>query len=170
MNPMRRERELLVVPLALAILVPTWPATPVAAQSAPSTAPSPMSTGASAFDGNWAVTIACEAAADGARGYTFRFPARIDDGALHGEKGTKGEATWLTLDGRLKADGSSTLTVHGLTGSPDYNVGRVAQLTPYTYHVTAQFEAAHGTGTRVELRPCTLEFVKGKPESDKPAT
>jgi hypothetical protein len=32
--------------------------------------------------------------------------------------------------------------------------------TPYSYTVNAQFSGSSGSGKRVELRPCTLTFVK----------
>ncbi|MBD5657288.1 MAG: caspase family protein, partial [Candidatus Eremiobacteraeota bacterium] len=117
-------------------------------------------TSPSAFDGTWAVTLTCLVAADGALGYTYHFSARVRNGTLHGEHGTEQQASWLVIDGRIEPDGSSMLNAHGLTGSPQYAVGRVAPLTAYAYHVTAHFDAARGTGTRVELRPCTLLFEK----------
>ena len=52
------------------------------------------------------------------------------------------------------------LEAEGLTGAPDYAVGRVRKLTPYHYSVAAQFSGARGTGTRTETRPCTLDFMK----------
>ncbi len=130
--------------LALALLA----ATPLPAASA------------GAFDGTWNVTLACSMAPDGASGYTYQFGVQVVDGILHGERGGKGSAGWLALDGRIPADGKTTLTAEGLTGNPAFSVGRVQQLSPVRYHVTAQFGATHGTGSRVELRRCDLDFQR----------
>lgn len=115
---------------------------------------------AGAYDGNWNVILVCSTAADGARGYTFRFPAIISGSVLRGENSFPGTESWLRLEGAIQPDGSALLTAHGLTGNPGNSVGRVSALTPYGYHVRARFDARKGQGTRVELRPCTLSFEK----------
>ena len=115
---------------------------------------------ATPFDGTWAVTLVCPTAADGAFGYTYRFNAAVVDGVLHGENGTRGMASWLALDGRIQPDGTGILAADGLTGSPEYSVGWVTKLTSYHYRVNAIFNAIRGTGTRTEIRPCTLDFVR----------
>ena len=135
--------------LALGIL-PQWPALPTFAQSP----------AASAFDGVWSVNLVCSDTADGARGYTFNFIAQVTAGVLHGEHGTAGTASWLTIDGRILPDGTSTLSAHGLTGSPEASVGRVRQLTPFRFTAAARFDTRHGSATRNETRPCTLQFLK----------
>jgi hypothetical protein len=121
--------------------------------------PAPAAT-ASSYDGTWFVVLTCPVAPDGALGYTYRFEATIARGYLHGEHGTREKASWLSLDGPIAADGSATLAANGFTGRPDYSVGRVNSRTPYGYHVSAHFDAKRGTGTRLELRPCTLQFQK----------
>jgi hypothetical protein len=113
-----------------------------------------------AFDGTWLVIVSCTAASDGALGYTYRFPASISDGVLHGEHNAEGLPGWLTIDGTIKPDGSAILLAHGLTGRRAYSVDRVQPLTAYAYHVTAHFGPTQGTGTRIELRPCDLQFSK----------
>jgi hypothetical protein len=114
---------------------------------------------ASAFDGNWAVTLTCDSA-KGAMGYTFRFPAKVVDGVLNGENGERSSGAWLALRGPIKPDGSAYLFAEGLTGSPDYAVKHPNRATPYNYHVEAHFDAAQGSGKRVELRPCDFRFRK----------
>jgi hypothetical protein len=49
----------------------------------------PAATSGTRFDGQWAVTLVCQAASDGAAGYIFHFPAEIKNGVLHGENGTR---------------------------------------------------------------------------------
>jgi hypothetical protein len=136
-------------PLFLALMLTCLLADPAVAQ-APTTA----------FDGTWLVIVSCSAASDGALGYTYRFPASVSDGVLHGEHKAKGLPGWLTIDGAIKPDGSAILLAQGLTGRPSYSVDRVQSLTPYAYHVTAHFGPTQGTGTRIELRPCDLQFSK----------
>lgn len=113
------------------------------------------------FDGNWAVVLTCPAAEDGALGYTYRFPAQVRGGQLRGQNGTEGSMGYLVLQGPIQADGTALLTANGVTGNPDYSVRRVRQLSPYSYQVRARFDANRGTGTRIEIRACTLEFTKG---------
>ena len=115
---------------------------------------------ASPFDGAWAVTLVCPQAVDGAFGYTYRFGATVTDGVLHGENGTRGMPSWLALDGRIQPDGTALLSAEGLTGTPEYAVGRVPKMTSYRYRATARFSGTRGTGSRTEVRPCTLDFVK----------
>ena len=63
------------------------------------------------------------------------------------------------LEGRIESDGGACLVARGLTGDPDYALGGVQRSSPYV-SVTAHFDAARGSGQRVELRPCQLTFVK----------
>ncbi len=115
---------------------------------------------ASAYDGEWNVAPNCSTGPDGALGYTFYFPARISDGVLSGEHGTSGQPAWLSLEGRIAADGTATLFARGLTNRPVYTLGRVGTGTPYQYHVKARFEARQGTGQRVEGRECGYTFTR----------
>lgn len=140
----------LCIPL-MALLLPGHPAasqTPRAPQARQS------------FDGSWIVVLTCPAATDGARGYTYRFPAQVRDGRLRGQNGTEGSVGWLVLDGAIQPDGTALLTANGVTGNPDFSVGRVRQLTPYSYQVNARFEATRGSGRRVETRACDFDFTK----------
>jgi hypothetical protein len=111
------------------------------------------------FDGVWTTILSCPNS-NGALGYSFEFPATVKDGLLHGEKGTKGEPGWLTLDGRIKADGAAELYVDGLVGAAPFAVGQRPAGTSYGYHVDAKFSEDSGTGHRVEGRPCNLSFAR----------
>jgi hypothetical protein len=115
------------------------------------------------FDGTWNTILSCSNS-NGALGYSFEFPAIVKDSVLHGEKGTKGEPGWLTLDGRIKPDGAADLYVDGLVGAAPFAVGQRPAGTAYGYHVDAKFSDDTGTGHRVEGRPCNLAFAK-KPKA-----
>ena len=111
------------------------------------------------FDGTWEVVIACTGQG-GALGYTWRLLASVQDGILHGQFGTEGVAPCLTVDGRISADGTSTLFASGLSGDSKYSTGNNQKGTPYSYHIDATFTEARGSGHRVETRPCDILFVK----------
>ncbi|HTS22536.1 MAG TPA: hypothetical protein VMN79_12100 [Casimicrobiaceae bacterium] len=128
-----------------------------AAQTAPTSAP-PAADG---FDGTWDATVACPDVVDGARktrGYLYEFPVTVSNGALHGEHGARNAPGWLALDGRIQPDGSADLNAQGLTGDPDFAIGQPRRSTPYAYRIVAQFAGSHGTGQRVDARPCDLSF------------
>ena len=112
------------------------------------------------FDGNWNITLVCptDKTADG---YTYHFPALVKNGLLHGEHGTTGNPGWLALDGTIQADGSATMNAKGITNIPRFAAYQVRTGTPYAYTVNAHFDGSSGTGRRIELRACTLTFVKG---------
>jgi hypothetical protein len=143
----------LVAALALAMTC----GSEASADPSPQASPLPKS---SAYDGLWNVTLTCPVADDGAKGYVYLFPARVNGGFIHGEHNAPGTAGWLTVDGPIAEDGSAVLLAKGLTGKPSYSVGRVETLTPYSYHIAAQFSYGHGTGTRKELRACSVDFKK----------
>ena len=116
--------------------------------------------GRSAFDGTWLVIVTCTAERGGAAGYTLRFLAAVSGGILHGETGVRGQAASLSLDGPIQPDGNAMLSAKGMTGNPDYTIGRLSPATPYAYHLQARFEGGHGTGKRMETRPCDAIFTK----------
>ncbi len=117
-----------------------------------------------AFDGDWDTILSCENAS-GALGYSFRFPSTVKEGALHGEKGTKGKPGWLQLDGRIDSDGSAKIYADGLVGAADAAVGHRPAGTEYGYHIEAKFSGDSGTGKRVEGRPCSVTFSRKQPHS-----
>ena len=111
------------------------------------------------FDGAWDTVLSCENTA-GAMGYSFKFPSTVKDGVLHGEKGTKGKAGWLQLDGEILADGSAKIYADGLVGASEVAVGGRPAGTEYGYHIEAKFSGESGTGKRVEGRACSVTFAK----------
>jgi hypothetical protein len=113
------------------------------------------------FDGVWQTTLSCTNA-DGALGYSFRFPSTVKNGVLHGEKGTAHEAGWLQIDGSLRPDGVADLYAEGLVGAAPFAVGQRPAGTPYGYHVEAHFSLDQAEGHRVEGRPCTVVWTREK--------
>ena len=123
-------------------------------------APAASAQPASAFDGTWGVIFSCPATSGGTAGYTRRFVASVRGGSLQGQVGVAGEAGFLALDGSIQPDGAALLTGHGLTGDPNYVVGRSSPATPYSFHMQARFAGSSGTGSRVEVRRCDAVFSK----------
>ena len=114
-----------------------------------------------AFDGSWNVTVVCGGDPhSGAQGYKYDFTAQVTNGVLHGEHGVQGRPSWLAIDGRISPDGTALISSVGLTGEPRATVGYVNTGTPYAYHVNARFDSTRGSGSRIELRPCSYVFVK----------
>jgi hypothetical protein len=111
------------------------------------------------FDGTWTSMIACSAAKE-AEGYTIPLEAEVKDGVFHAERGMDGKPNRLTVDGTIQIDGSAELFAQGLTGDSVYTVARDRPGSLYAYHIRAKFEGSRGTGSRVELRPCTFTALK----------
>jgi hypothetical protein len=112
------------------------------------------------FDGKWQTTVSCEAARD-ALGYSFRFVSEVKQGKFRGLYGTEGKPSSLLIEGTVSADGTGKLYATGRTGSKEFVPGRDAPRgTEYSYSIEAHFKGATGTGTRVEGRPCSLQFEK----------
>jgi hypothetical protein len=99
---------------------------------------------------------------NGALGYSFELPSSIKDGVLHGEKGDKGKAGWLQIDGKVPPDGKADLYARGLVGAAQFAVGQRPAGTEYGYHLAVEFTATSGTGHRVEGRPCTVSFTRDR--------
>lgn len=119
-----------------------------------------LAAGTQRFDGTWQTTVSCAPARD-ALGYSFRFISTVKDGVLHGLHGTAGQASSLQIDGRIEADGTGKLYAKGFIGSKEFVPGRDSPRgTEYGYDIDARFEGPTGTGTRVEGRPCSYQFVK----------
>jgi hypothetical protein len=112
------------------------------------------------YDGTWQTTVSCAAARD-ALGYSFRFVSMVAGGQLHGLHGVEGQPGSLILSGTVGPDGAAALYAQGLTGSREFVPGRdTPRGTAYGYRIQAQFTASSGTGTRVEGRPCSVQFAK----------
>jgi hypothetical protein len=123
-------------------------------------APQGPVTGLERFNGRWSVAVNCSKHEDGASGYRLSFAADVRDGVLRGENGTQGEPDSVLMQGDIQPDGSALLRVKGLTGDPRYAVKRAVKGTPYAYQVEAQFDGAHGSGRRLQLRACQVNFDK----------
>jgi hypothetical protein len=118
-----------------------------------------QSVGRAHFDGTWQAKISCSGAA-GAQGYTRQLTSQVKGGVFHGESGTEGQLNWTTVDGTIQLDGSSELLVQGIISDSVFAVGNASAGSKYSYHVLAKFEGTSGTGTRVELRPCSFTAFK----------
>jgi hypothetical protein len=121
----------------------------------PAGAPPPVTR----FDGSWDVSIACPASA-GVKGYAYRFPATVKDGRLAGNHLPVGTPGSLEVEGSIQADGRALLKGRGLTGSAAYNLKQAAAGTPYEYSISARFEQASGSGSRIEGRECSFAFTR----------
>jgi hypothetical protein len=111
------------------------------------------------FDGNWLTTIACSAYG-AAKGYTWQFYSQVRNGQLQGQYGTPGRPASVTVTGQVQDSGLAMLSAQGHSGDPDYTVNHQAQGLPFSYHISAQFEGARGSGKRQEIRPCDVTFVR----------
>jgi hypothetical protein len=116
--------------------------------------------GGGRFDGTWMTTVSCGAIRD-ALGFSYRFPSEVKDSSFRGLHGAEGKPGFLLIEGKIAEDGRAELYATGKTGSKEYVPGRdTPRGTDYGYHIKAKFSETKGTGTRVEGRPCSLEFVK----------
>ena len=116
---------------------------------------------ATSFDGNWSVTQECEPAPGGARGFKWLYDAKVKDGVLVGQYGTKDQPSSQTLTGRVQADGTAALMASGLNGKSEFTAGFAQPGEKFSFPVSARFEATRGTGLRTKGRTCRFTFVKG---------
>jgi hypothetical protein len=127
-----------------------------------------ISFGGERFDGNWLTKMTCPPKGN-TEGYTWQFVSVIQNGSLHGERGTAGQPGYLAIDGAIADDGTAKLTANGIVASREYARGVLAhQGESYGYDIKAQFKETAGTGARnqglgIVGRPCTFEFTKQKP-------
>ena len=115
---------------------------------------------AGSFDGTWSVLEVCDTTAEGARGYTWRFDAKVTDGHFVGQYRTKGQSPSMTLEGTLQPDGVANLAATGISGDSDHNLKFAAPQTPISYRVSAKFSGTSGTGDRMDARRCKFTFKK----------
>jgi hypothetical protein len=131
----------------------------VAPQPAMANTAAASATGSKRYDGAWSVTHVCPDQKE-AKGYTLRYTMTVTNGAVMAQRGTEGKPDFSTLTGQIMPDGTAALTVKGLTGSAQFNLGNAQEGVPYGYPVSARFDSTRGTGERTKDRPCTLTFVK----------
>ena len=126
-------------------------------------AQSAVGTLSNAHDGRWSVFLSCpdiEHKAGVARGYKYNFAVQIAGGQLEGRFDESTPPAFIHLVGRVLADGSVLINADGLSGSPDATIGKLPRGSPYHYTMRGTLEANRGKAERVELRPCTAEFVR----------
>jgi hypothetical protein len=112
------------------------------------------------FDGQWQTTVSCAAVRD-ALGYSFRFISEVKNGSFRGIHGIDGQSGSLLITGTIAPDGTGKLYGQGQTGSKEFVPGRdTPRGTDYSYSIDAHFQGRSGTGTRVEGRPCSFEFLR----------
>lgn len=123
----------------------------------------------SGFDGAWLTKMTCPAKGS-TEGYTWQFPATIQNGNFHAEHGTSGEPGYLLIEGKISANGAAKLSASGIVASRKYARGVLTHKgEDYGYNIKAQFTEKDGTGTRdtgmgIVGRPCTFDFTR-QPES-----
>jgi hypothetical protein len=132
---------------------------PLARQRLAGLAGKPPALDPARFDGTWNVTVECPAH-NAAAGYTLQFLGEVKDGVLNAQFGVTGQPSSLTLTGNIAADGSASIAARGTTGDPKNTVNRLSKGSPYAYRANVRFEGSRGSGNRLEVRPCTLTFVK----------
>jgi hypothetical protein len=111
------------------------------------------------FDGIWAVAIDCPAHGRAA-GYTRKLSGQVKDGVLLAQQGIEGRPDSLTLKGKIQPDGSASIEGRGISNDPRYTVDNAATGTPYAYRAVAHFEGSRGTGSKTDIRPCSLTFTR----------
>jgi TIR domain len=110
------------------------------------------------FDGSWATTWRC-ADMGRAPGYTYEFRAQVRDGAFHGQYGIKDHPGSLELKGKIEPDGTAAFKGAVVVGSSIVGMG-AARGTVSQVYAMAAFGRTSGSGDRINLRPCSLTFVK----------
>ncbi len=92
------------------------------------------------FDGNWQTKMTCPPKGN-TEGYTWQFPAVIQNNNFHGEHGTAGQPGYLLIEGTIADDGNAKLTANGIIASREYARGVFAhQGESYSYDIKAQFK------------------------------
>jgi len=116
------------------------------------------------FDGKWITKMTCQAQGK-TKGYTWEFPAVVNDGDFYGEHGSNGDSSHLIIEGKISNNGSAKLTAKGPAAARNYNSGIfTADDSDYSYKIKAQFKDTQGTGTRENALgagpACTFDFVR----------
>jgi hypothetical protein len=114
------------------------------------------------FDGAWDVTYVCTPERGGDK-YTMRMKASVKDSIFHGKYENKDSGAFLTLDGKIKSDGSALIKADGDTGRDEKYViasSRRYNKTSYNYDISANFTKSRATGKRLSGRSCDLTAVK----------
>jgi len=121
--------------------------------------------GGAHFDGNWHTRLTCPPKGN-TDGYTWEFPAVIQNSNFHGEHGVAGQPGYLLIEGPIAENGNARLSANGIIASREYAKGAFAhQGESYSYSIKAQFTGSTGSGARdtglgVVGRPCSFEFTR----------
>jgi hypothetical protein len=116
------------------------------------------------FDGKWITKMTCQAQGK-TEGYTWEFPAVVNDGDFYGEHGNAGDSSHLIIEGKISNNGSAKLTARGPAAARNYNTGLFTTENPdYSYKIKAMFKDTQGTGTRENAMgagpTCTFDFAR----------
>ena len=116
------------------------------------------------FDGRWATDLVCDDTTDRKnefiKGYNWKFDATIDHGKLNGQYGQVGQPGSGTFTGEVQNDGKVSLDAKGLTGRPQFVLGKRPRGSPYSYQMEGEFSGSTGHATRTAARPCHATFTK----------
>src|ERR1035438_3167354 len=74
------------------------------------------------FDGHWFTKLTCPPKGS-TSGYTWEFPATIQNSNFIGEHGPAGEPGYLRLEGKIADNGSAKLAANGIVASRQYARG-----------------------------------------------
>jgi hypothetical protein len=89
------------------------------------------------FDGRWLTKLTCPPKAS-TSGYTWEFPATIQNSNFIGEHGTAGEPGYLRLEGKIADNDNAKLAANGIVASRQYARGVFAHKgEDYSYDVKA---------------------------------
>jgi hypothetical protein len=111
------------------------------------------------FDGIWIVREICEKKAPSWQAGTYQFAGRIKDRIFHYQYGEEGKPGSASYDGKIEADGTSEISVKGLTGDAAYDPFHRAPGTEFHFKMVIKLEGSRGAGVRSDSpRPCRSEW------------
>jgi len=126
----------------------------IAALSKPGAAVSPSNP----FDGVWIVREICEKK-PGWQAGTYQFAGRIKDRIFHYQYGEEEKPGSAAYDGKIEADGTSEISVKGLTGDAAYDPFHRVPGTEFHFKMVIKLEGSRGAGVRSDSpRPCRSEW------------
>ncbi len=140
---------------------------PAATAAAPPASPAPDAPVqvTQAYDGKWSVHTICEAFR-GLPDFEHNYEITVEDGAILGEDGPKGDAGSGTLTGRVAPNGQFRATYIGTAGATRKPTADAAVGSPVTYTITGRLYDGRGGASQTTLRPCSLTLVQA---DDSPA-
>lgn len=116
------------------------------------------------FEGHWSAKLVCDDTTDRSnqfiKGYTWSFDASIDHGIFNGQYGQVGQPGSGTFTGEVQSDGKVSLEAKGLTGKPQFVLGKKPSGSPFHFQMEGEFSGSTGHATRTADRPCQMTFTK----------